>query len=187
MTPTPSPQHTSAATRRVTFLERSRDRLLRPGRHWVWTSVATYVLACVLPAHPPIMGGDSIPGYVCLACLLYWYPPWWANPIYFVAVIAALLTRLRIAIVFAIVAAVLAMSYELMVFYDQGGPRVMEHLLPGCLLWIASMQLLACNCMWQQWLDWQRRQECLDRGADESKESSSIQSTARQRSDPAVH
>ena len=168
MISTPSPQPTSAATSRVAFVEWLSNRLLRPGRHWVLVSVAMYALACVLPAHPPIMGGDPIPGYVCLAWLLYWYPPWWANPTYFVAVIAALLNRPRVAIVFAIVAAVLAVSYELMGFYDQGVPRMMDYLLPGCLVWIASMQLLACNLAWQQWQDWRRRQECLERGPDES-------------------
>lgn len=114
------------------------------------------------------MGGDPIPGYVLLSFMAYWFAPWWANPTYFVAVIASLLNRIRIAVVFAVVAALLAVSYELMGFYAQGVPRTMKELLPGCLLWIASLQLLACHELWRQWLEWQRRQECVERGPDES-------------------
>lgn len=166
MIPTPPSQHTSAATSRAAFVESLRDRLLRPGRHWVLVSVAMYALACVLPA-ATIFGG-SIPGYVLLSWMVYWYPPWWANPAYFVAVIASLLNRTRIATVFAVVAVLLAVSYELMGFYDQGIPATMEDLPPGCLIWIASLQLLACHELWRQGLEWQRKQECLERGPDES-------------------
>lgn len=168
MIPTPSPQPASAAARRLAFVGSLRGRLLQPGRHWVLVSVAMYALACVLPAMPPIFGDDPIPGYVCLSMLFYTYPPWWANPTYFVAVIASLLNRTCIAVAFAVVAALLAVSYELMGFYDFGVPDTMEKLLPGCLLWIASLQVLACNQVWQQWLEWRRRQECLERGPDEA-------------------
>lgn len=168
MIPTPSPPHTSAATNRVAFVESLRDRLLRPGRHWVLVSVVMYAIACVLPAMPPIFRNDPFIGLDCLTSMFYGYPPWWANPTYFLAVIASLLNRTRIAVVFATVAALLAVSYEVMGFYDQGMPGMMKLLLPGCLLWIASLQVLACNLVWQQWLDWQRRQVCLERGPDES-------------------
>ena len=163
-TPTPPPREHSAAIRRRQFVESLCDRLLRPGRHWVLVSVAMYAIACVLPAMPPVFDGDNpIRGYVCLITLsdpivhVYAFPCWWANPIYFVAVIASLLNRPRIAVVFAVVAALLAMNFELMCFYSQGFSNAMKELLPGCLMWIASLQLLACHELWRQWLDWQRR------------------------------
>ena len=140
------------------------ERLLRPGRHWVLVSVAMYVLACVLPAIPPFYQTDNpIRGYVCLIAVndplprVYELPYWWANPSYFVAVIAALFPWPRIAVVFAIVAALLAMSYEVIALYEGGISGVMEVLLPGCLMWIASLQLLACHELWRVWLDWKRR------------------------------
>ena len=167
-TPTPRPRDPSATTRRLTFVEWLRGRLLQPGRHWVWLSATMYALACMLPAMPPNFLYGSMPGWVCLTSMFYGYPPWWANPTYFVAVIASLLSRTRIAVVFAVVAALLAVSHELMEFYERGVPSTMKDLLPGCLLWIASLQLLACHELWRQWLEWQRRQECLERGPDES-------------------
>ena len=139
-----------------------RERLLRPGRHWVLVSVAMYVLACVLPAVGPINAENPIRGFVCLISVngpfVYGYqlPYWWANPSYFVAVIAALFPWPRIAVVFAIVAALLAMSYEGIALYE-GGISVVRQMLPGCLMWIASLQLLACHELWRQWFDWQRR------------------------------
>ncbi len=165
-TPTPSSREPAATIRRRQFVESLRDRLLRPGRHWVLVSVAMYALACMLPA--TMIFHATIPGYVCLTLMMYSFPPWWANPTYFVAVIASLMNRSRIAVIFAIVAALLAMSLELMGFYVQGVSRTMEELLPGGLLWIASLQLLACHELWRQWLDWQQRQECLERGSDDS-------------------
>lgn len=180
MTQTPLPRDPSTASRHFTFVEWLRDRLFRPGRQWVVVSVALYVLACVLPAMPPIFDDHPIPGWACLAWMIYTFPPWWANPTYFVAVIAALLNRTRIAVVFAVVAALLAMSYELIEFIDRGVPVAMERLLPGCLFWIASLQLLACHELWRQWLEWQRRQECLERGPDELVGTSPVQSSARQ-------
>ena len=157
MTATPSPQNRQATGQRPTFVAALRDRLLRPGRDWVLVSVAMYALACVLPALPPIMGGDPIRGYVCLCFMACWFAPWWANPTYFVAVTASLLNRPRIAILFAIVAALLAVNYELIGFYEQGVSATLNELLPGCFMWIASLQLLACHELWRQWLDWQRR------------------------------
>ncbi|MBC8116652.1 MAG: hypothetical protein H7062_19840 [Candidatus Saccharimonas sp.] len=173
-------QMPSSATSRVAFVESLRGRLLRPGRHWVFVSVAMYALACVLPAMPPIFSDDPIPGWVCLTSMMYGYPPWWANPTYFVAVIASLMNRSRIAVIFAVAAALLAMSLELIGFYDHGMLNTMKDLLPGCLMWIASLQLLACFELWRQWLDWQQRQECLERQSDESVEISPVQSSARQ-------
>ena len=170
-TPTPSSRDLSAATGRLAVVEPLRVRLLRPGRHWVLVSIAMYALACVLPA---IGRASPAPGWLCLIIAvtdpwlrIYAFPPWWANPTYFVAVIASFLNRPRIAVVFAIVAALLAMSYELMGFYDQGIQATMTDLRPGCLMWIASLQLLACHELWRQWLNWQQRQECLERGPDE--------------------
>ncbi len=153
-TPTPH-RDSTASSGRPTFVERLRDRLLQPGRHWVFVSVAMYALACVLPAMT--IFHDPIPGWVCLTSMLYGYPPWWANPTYFVAVIASLLNRTRVAVVFAVVAALLAVSYEFIGFYEQGVTSTMKELLPGCLFWIASLQLLACQELWRQWLDWRRR------------------------------
>jgi hypothetical protein len=185
MTPTPSPQHTSAATSHNTFVERLRDRMLRPGRHWIFVSVAMYALACMLPAVGGL-GDNPIRGYVCLIAVndpiihLYELPYWWANPAYFVAVIASLLNRIRVAVVFAIVAALLAVSYEFIGFYNQGVPSTMKDLLPGCLMWIASLQLLACHELWRQWLEWQQRQDRLERGPMSPCEASPVQSSARQ-------
>ena len=173
-TPTPPSRDPSATTRRLTVVEWLRDRLFQPGRHWVLVSVAMYALACALPVLGPIGGDNPIRGYVCLIAVndpivhLYELPYWWANPTYFVAVIASLLNGRRIAVFFAVVAALLAMSFEFIGFYEQGVVRTMKELLPGCLLWIASLQLLACHELWRQWLEWQRRQECVERGPDES-------------------
>ena len=167
-TPTPAFDEPPAAARRRPFIKRMRERLLRPGRDWVFVSLAMYAVACVLPALPPIMGDKPIPGWLCVAVLFYTFPPWWANPAYFVAVIASLLNRTRIAVVFAVAAALLAVSYEVLGFYEQGVADTMEDLLPGCLMWIASLQLLACHELWRQWLNWQQRQECVERGPDES-------------------
>lgn len=153
-TPT-SPHEPSAASRRLTFVESLRDRLLRPGRHWVLVSVAIYALACMLPAI--VIFGGAISGWACLSSMMYGHLSWWANPTYFVAVIASLLNGSRIAVIFAIVAALLAMSLELIGFYGHGVLNTMEELLPGCHMWIASLQLLACHELWRQWLDWQRR------------------------------
>ena len=173
-TPTPSSRDLSAAIRRLLFVGPLRERLLQPGRHWVLVSVAMYALACALPVLGPIGGDNPIRGYVCLIAVndpiihLYELPYWWANPTYFVAVIASLLNGRRIAVFFAVVAALLAMSFEVIGFYNQGVVRTMKELLPGCLFWIASLQLLACHELWRQWLEWQRRQECLERGPDKS-------------------
>ena len=139
------------------------ERLLRPGRHWVLVSVAMYVFACVLPAVGPINAENPIRGYVCLISVndpivrVYQLPYWWANPSYFVAVIASLFPWPRIAVVFAIVAALLAMSYEWIAFYQGGISGVREVLLPGCLMWIASLQTLACHELWRVWLDRNQR------------------------------
>lgn len=179
-TPTLPSREPAATIRLRQFVESLCDRLLRPGRHWVFASVAIYALACLLPAVPPIFGDNPLPGWFCVAVLFYTFLPWWANPTYYIAVIASLLNRARIAVVFAIVAALLAVSYELMGFYEKGVASAMKELLPGCLLWIASLQLLACHELWRQWLDWQRRQECLERGPDESVEASPVQSSSRQ-------
>ena len=94
---------------------------------------------------------------VALVGGVLWFAPWWANPTYFIAVTASLLNRPRIAILFAIVAALLAVSYELIGFYEQGVSATLNELLPGCFMWIASLQLLACHELWRQWFDWQRR------------------------------
>lgn len=109
----------------------------------------------------PIFGeGEPIRGYALLIAVMDHFPVykfvwWWANPIYFVAIVASLLNHTRIAVVFAVVAALLAVSYELISLCDNRG--AMESLLPGCLLWIASLQLLACHELWRQWLEWRRR------------------------------
>ena len=173
MTTTPSPQESLTVARRFAMIVSLRDGWLRPGRHWVLVSVAMYALACALPAVRGI-GEFPLRGYVCLIAVndpiihLYELPYWWANPTFFVAVIASLLNGRRIAVFFAVVAALLAMSFEVIGFYQQGVAATMNELLPGCLMWIASLQLLACHELWRQWLEWQRSQECVERGPDES-------------------
>ena len=151
-----------------------RERLLRPGRHWVLVSVAMYVLACVLPAVGSVDAENPIRGYVCLISVndpivrVYQLPYWWANPSYFVAVIASLFPWPRIATVFAIVAALLAMSYEWIAFYEGGISGVMGVLLPGCLMWITSIQTLACHELWRVWLDRKPRDYERDAGSADS-------------------
>ncbi|MEK6258615.1 MAG: hypothetical protein AABP62_08340 [Planctomycetota bacterium] len=136
------------------------DRLLRPGRDWVLVSVAMYLLACVLPAIN--IGSARISGFECLISMMFFHPSWWANPTYFVAVIASLLNRTRTAVVFAVVAALLAVFYILEGFYNHGVTQTMNGLEPGCHVWIASLLLLAWHELWRQW------QKSLDRGPDES-------------------
>ena len=151
-----------------------RERLLRPGRHWVLVSMAMYVLACVLPAVATPTAAGSIRGYVCLIAVndpiirVYQLPYWWANPSYFVAVIAALFQWPRIAVVFAIVAALLAMSHEWIAFYEGGISGVRKVLLPGCLMWIASIQTLACHELWRVWLGRKQRDYERDAGSADS-------------------
>ena len=151
-----------------------RERLLRPGRHRVLVSVAMYVIACVLPAVPPFNAENPIRGYVCLISVngplvyVYGLPYWWANPSYFVAVIASLFQWPRIAAVFAIVAALLAMSYEMIAFYEGGISGVRKVLLPGCLMWIASIQTLACHELWRVWLGRKQRDYERDAGSADS-------------------
>jgi hypothetical protein len=146
-----------------------QERLAHPGVHWVWVSIAMYVLSCCLPAMPPIFSGDPIYGFQCLISLMYMFPAWWANPTYFIALILYARRCHRAATGFAAIAAVLALSFEVLeLFQNPGAITQIAGQEVGCYVWIASMQLLACNLLWQQWLEWQRQQERLERGPDES-------------------
>ncbi len=69
---------------------------------------------------------------------------------------------------FAIVAALLAMSYEMIAFYEGGISGVRKVLLPGCLMWIASIQTLACHELWRVWLGRKQRDYERDAGSADS-------------------
>ncbi len=147
-----------------------RERLLRPGRHWVLVSVAMYVLACILPAVEGPSRGDSTHGYRILGMLSWNDPMWLANPAFFVAVIAALSNRVRISAALSIIAVILAevilaldcIRMALIVFRL---PMIMHDLLPGSFIWMSSLQTLACHELWRVWLDKRRRDYEHDVGA----------------------
>jgi hypothetical protein len=126
--------------------------VVRPGSHWVLISVCLYVAACFLPAMPPIFGTDPILGWVCLTSLMVGIPAWWANPAYFLALILIWCRRPWAATVLAGIAALLACSFQLMDIQNHGWAIQGQEI--GCYVWIASMQILACNLAWQQWLAW---------------------------------
>ena len=132
--------------------------VLKPGAHWVWLSIVMYILACLLPAMPPIMGSEPIYGWACLASLIIGIPAWWAYPAYFLALIFYVCRCGRVAAVLAGIAAALACSFELM-----GLPNntTFEHQEVGCYVWIISLQILACNLIWREWLKWREQQERL--------------------------
>ncbi|MDB5347858.1 MAG: hypothetical protein JWP89_6235 [Schlesneria sp.] len=99
------------------------------------------------------MGGE------CLASLIIGIPAWWANPAYFLAIIFSWCRCGRIAAVLAAIAALLACSFELMDLPNQGW--MLERQEVGCYVWITSLQILACNLIWREWLKWRERQEGL--------------------------
>lgn len=148
--------------RRTLFL-----RLLGPGAHWVWLSTGLYVAACFLPAMPPIFGNEKITGWQCLASLIIGIPAWWANPAYFLALIFYWCRYGRVAAVLAGIAALLACSFELMGMPNQGW--MLEPQEVGCYLWIISLQILACNLIWREWLRWRERQESGDAALDDQR------------------
>jgi hypothetical protein len=132
-------------------------RLLSPGAHWVWLSISLYAAACFLPAMPPIWGNEPIYGWVCLTSLIITIPAWWANPAYFLSLILHWCRCNRIAAALAGIGALLACSFELMDLPNQGW--AIEKQEVGCYLWIMSLQILACNLIWQEWLSWREGRE----------------------------
>lgn len=132
--------------------------MLKPGAHWAWLSILLYVIACFLPAMPPIMGSNPIYGWECLASLLIGIPAWWANPAYFLSLIFYWCRWGRVAAALSGIAAALACSFELM-----GLPNntTFEHQEVGCYVWIISLQILACNVICREWLRWREQQERL--------------------------
>lgn len=145
----------------------SLGRLMSPGVHWVRLSMALYVIACFLPAMPPLFSGGKIYGWQCLTSFFYIIPAWWANPAYFLALILEWRRRHRAAAILAAIAAVLACSFQLMDVPNHGWAVYDQEV--GCYVWIMSLQVLACNLIWQAWLLWRERQEQLNIGpVDES-------------------
>ncbi len=136
----------------------SYRRCAGPGVHWVWLSVALYLAACFLPAMPPIFGDHKIIGLSCLASLMYTLPAWWANPAYFLALILYWWHCHRVATIFAAISAVLACSFELLNFPNAGWYEGVFNQEVGCYVWIASMQVLACNLLWQEWIVWRQNE-----------------------------
>lgn len=141
-------------------------RLMEPGNHWTWLSIVLYGAACLLPAMPPIFGEHPIPGWLCVAVLAITFPPWWANPAYYVSLILCWVRQRRAALIFAVIAALLACSYELMGLYDQGLERTLAEQQIGCYVWIMSLQIHALNLIWQEWLAWRQRTEQLEMGTE---------------------
>jgi hypothetical protein len=129
-------------------------RLAQPGLHWVGLSFILYIAACILPAMPPIFGNSPVSGWDCLASLMYTFPAWWANPLYFVAIILCLCRCHRVAAAFAVVAALLASSFQFMNFPNPGWWRGLNEQESGCICWIMSTQMLAWNLAWKVWRDW---------------------------------
>lgn len=132
--------------------------LIMPGHHWIWISMILYVLACMLPAMPPIFGNNKITGFSCLISFMYMLPAWWANPCYFVALGLVWFRYGRASTVLSVIATALAFSFELSDFPNPGWQNQILDQEIGCYMWVMSMQVLACERLWQQWLEWRRRQ-----------------------------
>jgi len=147
------PQKRSATARR------GYHRFVAPGVHWVYLSMALYVTACFLPAMPPIFGTDKVSGWGCLASLIFPIPAWWANPTYFLALILYGLRRHRSATVMAAISSILAYSFEVMNFPNAGWFQGLFKQEVGCYVWTASVQLLFCNLLWQEWIWWRQRDQ----------------------------
>ncbi len=125
-----------------------------------------YATSCFLPAMPPnyFWGPRPVFGWECLTSFIYFIPAWWANPAYFVSLILCWCRRRRAAACFAAVAAVLACSFELMEFNNRGWMAALGEQEIGCYVWITSIQILACNLVWQEWLARRERRAQLEIG-----------------------
>lgn len=138
-----------------------------PGPHWVVASVLMYFIACLLPA---IKGFESsnLQGWLCLIAgaqatfqwifsgrhqsfipwtIILW---WFANPIYFLAVVAYWRRWKRTAAVLGSLAVFPALHFE---FVGR------EDVLAGCVIWVASLQLFALNGIWHIVIDCRGRLE----------------------------
>ena len=133
-------------------------QLWMPGGHWTWLSIALYAAACLLPAMPAFLGDSPIPGWACVAVVIYTFPPWWANPAYYVSLILTGLKRLRAAAVFAVIAALLAVSFEFLRVSELGWSKAFFGQEIGCYVWIASLEIQAINLLCGLWLDGRERQ-----------------------------
>ena len=139
-------------------------RFTSPGVHWVWVSMILYAASCFLPAMGGFLGGAPVSGWECLVSFIYFIPAWWANPAYFVSLILCWCRRRRAAACFAGAAAVLACSFELMGVPNRGWMAALGQQEIGCYVWIASIQILACNLVWQEWLARRKRRAQLEIG-----------------------
>lgn len=148
---------------------------LRPGPWWGWLSIVLYVIACFLPAMPPFFGTEPIYGWECLTLPLMAFPPWWANPTYFLALLFYWRGRGRVATVLSVIAAVLACSFELLEVPNKGWVLPQQEV--GCYVWITSLQILACNLLWSEWLRWRERENQFDVGVNDSSPSDDTAST----------
>jgi hypothetical protein len=171
-------------TTRTTSHRFSFERLIQPGAHWVWLSIAMYVVACFLPAMPPIFGTSKIYGWQCVTSLIYVIPAWWANPTYYLAIILHWRRRQRAAAILAAIAALLAFSFQLMDVPNHGWAVVDQEM--GCYVWIISLQILACNLVWQEYLLWRERQEIGPDTESPANEVAPITSTPRSSSPPPL-
>ena len=138
--------------------------LAGPGVHWIWVSIGLYIIACFLPAMPPIMGTQKLTGWDCLMTFFYFIPAWWANPVYFLTLILNWRRCRRAATICACLAVVLAVSFQFIGFPNPGWTEGITDAEPGCYVWIISMQLLAINLIWQEW----RSQTLVRHGSPES-------------------
>jgi hypothetical protein len=138
----------------------------RPGMHWVWLSLAMYAIACCLPSFSilaPIRGWTCLTHGALLAFeelvnawkfqsfqdpnILVW---WLANPMYFWAAAMYWFRYRKAAAVIGSIAVIPGLHFE---FSSN------EDILPGCVMWVASLQVMALNAIWQVWVDRKTRQK----------------------------
>lgn len=92
-------------------------------------------------------------GWHCLIGIeILW---WWANPLYFLGLLAYWRGYRIIAAIFAGCAVLPAVHLEMVLWLDG------ERILPGCILWVTSLQVAALNAIWNLWFDRKNRPECL--------------------------
>lgn len=137
-----------------------------PGMHWVWVSLVMYAIACCLPAlsidvetthrgwfclvYGTMFAGDALVHSLAHASLPPPIVAWWlANPLFFLAAGAYGFRRPKTSAALASMAVIPAMHFE---FVSS------DELLPGCVMWVASLQVMALNAIWQVWVDRQSSQ-----------------------------
>ena len=111
-----------------------------------------YAVACFLPALK-VANTRPMSGWECLTAIpTLW---WWANPLYFVGLLTYWRRYYIISSALTGFAVLIAIHFEWLFWSEADG------LLPGCVLWVTSLQIAAINAIWHMWIDRKNRHECL--------------------------